>query len=90
MRWDLFVPSDYSTVCPFKGRANYWALTSAAPAIENVVWAYRTPLPVGRLDRRARLVLRVVLVEHWHDGSKVPVTFPLWGDADELRRLIDV
>lgn len=94
VRWDLFVPSDHSTVCPFKGRANYWTLTSAAPAIENVVWGYRTPLPeVAAIAGHVSFyddALRVVVVEHWPDGSKVPVTFPLWGDADELHRLIDV
>lgn len=94
VRWDLFAPSDHSTVCPFKGRANYWTLTCADQAIENVVWAYRTPLPeVAAIAGHVSFyddVLRVVIVEHWPDGSKVPVNFPLWGDADELRRLIDV
>jgi uncharacterized protein (DUF427 family) len=94
VRWDLFVPSDHSTVCPFKGRANYWTLTSATPGIENVVWTYRNPLPeVAPIAGHVSFyddALRVVVVEQWPDGSRVPVTFPLWGDADELRRLIDV
>lgn len=95
VRWDLFAPSDHTTVCPFKGRANYWTLTSATPVIENVVWTYRTPLPevaaiAGHVSFYDDDALRVVVVEHWPDGSTVPVTFPLWGDADELCRLIDV
>lgn len=94
VRWDLFVPSDHSTVCPFKGRASYWTLSAADPAVENVVWAYRTPLPeVGEIAGYVSFyndVLRVVVVESWPDGTKVAINFPLWGDADELRRLIDV
>jgi acyl-CoA thioesterase II len=94
VRWELFVPSDHTTVCPFKGRANYWTLTSADPAIENVVWTYRTPLPeVAAIAGHVSFyddALRVAVVERWPDGSKVPVTFPLWGDANELQRLIDV
>ena len=94
VRWDLFVPSDHSTVCPFKGRANYWTLNSADPPIENAVWAYPTPLPeVAAIAGHVSFyddALRVVVVEQWPDGSTVPLTFPLWGDADELCRLIDV
>jgi acyl-CoA thioesterase II len=94
VRWELFVPSDHTTVCPFKGRASYWTLTSADPAIENVVWTYHTPLPeVAAIAGHVSFydeALRVAVVERWPDGSKVPITFPLWGDANELQRLIDV
>ncbi|OBH93718.1 DUF427 domain-containing protein [Mycobacterium sp. E2733] len=93
VRWELFAPSEHTTVCPFKGRASYWDLVGAG-LVENAVWSYRAPLPevaalagfVSFYDDR----LRVVVVEDWPDGAQVPATFPLWGDADELRRLIDV
>jgi len=94
VRWQLFAPSDHTTVCPFKGRASYWTLAGVDPAVENVVWTYRTPLPeVAAIAGYVSFyhdVLRVVVVEDWPDGSKVPATFPLWGDADELCRVIDV
>ncbi|RDH79613.1 DUF427 domain-containing protein [Mycolicibacterium moriokaense] len=94
VRWDLFTPTDYTTECPFKGRASYWSLTGGGPAHSNVAWAYPTPLPevdalaghVSFYDER----LDVVLVEGWPDGSDVVAKFPLWGDAAELVRLIDV
>ncbi|MEB4212185.1 DUF427 domain-containing protein [Mycobacterium sp. 94-17] len=94
VHWELFVPSEHSTVCPFKGRATYWTLTGAEPAIRDVVWTYPTPLPevaaiAGHVSFYHEL-LRVVVVEVWPDGSTIPATFPVWGDADELRRLIDV
>lgn len=94
VRWDLFAPSDHTTRCPFKGQASYWNLIGADPAVNNAAWTYRTPLPavaaiagfVSFYDAQ----LRIVVVERWPDDSIVPTTFPLWGDADELLRVIDV
>lgn len=94
VRWELFEPSERTTVCPFKGRASYWNLTATIPAIDNVVWTYHTPLAevaaIAGYVSFYQESLRVVVAERWPDGSTVPTTFPLWGDADELRRLIDV
>ncbi len=94
VNWEHFTESDHSTVCPFKGRARYWSLSGADSAFEDVVWGYPTPLPevaglagyVSFYDEK----LRVVVLERWPDGTTVPARFPLWGDADELVRLIDV
>jgi acyl-CoA thioesterase II len=95
VRWKLFAASNYTSVCPFKGRATYWTLTSAQqPPVENVAWTYRTPFPevvaIAGYVSFCDDVLSVVLVEDWPDGSRVAAKFPLWGDADELRRLVDV
>lgn len=94
VRWELFTPSERTTVCPFKGVATYWNLTAVEPTTDDVVWTYRTPLPEvaalsGHVSFYSR-ALRVLVVERWQDGTTVPATFPLWGDADELIRLIDV
>src|ERR1700730_18218889 len=43
VRWELFEPTDHHTICPFKGQADYWSLTAAGAAGDNVVWTYRTP-----------------------------------------------
>lgn len=94
VRWELFEANDHSTVCPFKGRAQYWTLTASDPPQENVVWAYPTPFEevagiAGQVcfyDEK----LRVVLQETWPDGTVVSRPFPLWGDAAELVRLMDV
>lgn len=92
--WSLFSASEYTTACPFKGQATYWTLTGQRPEIENVVWTYRTPLPeVAALAGHVSFYdgdLHVVLVERWPDGTAVPTKFPLWGDAAELVRLVDV
>lgn len=94
VNWALFSPTEHTTVCPFKGRASYWSLTGAEPTIPNVVWTYPSPLPevagiAGHVSFYDK-TLRVVVVERWPDGTKVPAKFPLWGDADELLRLVDV
>jgi uncharacterized protein (DUF427 family)/acyl-CoA thioesterase len=94
VNWELLEPSEHTTVCPFKGRATYWSLSVDDRVIDNVAWSYPTPLPevagiadhISFYDDR----LRIVVVEHWPDGAMVPAKFPLWGDAAELVRLIDV
>ncbi|GAC1636264.1 MAG: hypothetical protein NVS4B6_04280 [Mycobacterium sp.] len=92
--WDLFTATDHTTVCPFKGQATYWNLKVGDELIENVAWSYPTPLPeVAAIGGHVSFYdesLRVVVVERWPDGSAVPAKFPLWGDANELVRLIDV
>lgn len=35
------LPSDKTTVCPYKGTASYWSLEG----LENIAWTYRTPIP---------------------------------------------
>jgi uncharacterized protein (DUF427 family)/acyl-CoA thioesterase len=94
VNWDLFTPTETTTVCPFKGRASYWSLTGLDAEIADVVWAYPTPLPeVAGLAEYVCFYakdVRVVVVENWPDGTKVPAKFPLWGDAAELLHLIDV
>lgn len=94
VRWDLLTPSDRTTECPFKGRATYWDLAGAPDQAEGVAWTYRTPLPevagiagyVAFYDKH----FRIEVVERWPDGRSVPASYPVWGDAAELLRVIDV
>ncbi len=95
VRFDLFEANDHHTICPFKGEADYWTLTAADPADEDVIWAYPTPLDevaglkghVGVYHER----LRVELEERGTDDRDVNTTrVPTWGDAADLIRLIDV
>ncbi|AEV70802.1 acyl-CoA thioesterase [Mycolicibacterium rhodesiae NBB3] len=94
VQWQHFEESDHTTVCPFKGRATYWNLSGPHRPTANAVWTYRDPLPeVAGLKGYVSfydLDLRILVVDRWPDGSEVPATFPLWGDAAELMRLIDV
>ena len=94
INWELFTATDHTTECPFKGTAEYWTLAADGRVVENVAWSYATPLSevagiagyVSFYDEK----LRVVVVERWPDGTQVPAKFPIWGDADELVRLVDV
>lgn len=92
VRWQLFTRSEQTTVCPFKGEASYWSLVD--PVVLDVVWTYRSPLPdvaaIAGYVSFYHEVLRVVVLEDWPDGSVVAASFPLWGDATELCRVMDV
>ncbi|WP_081665149.1 DUF427 domain-containing protein [Mycobacterium sp. UM_CSW] len=92
--WNLFTDSATTTVCPFKGEATYWNLTGTESVEPDVVWTYRTPLaevaPIRGHVSFYDTAFRVVAVDRWPDGTAVSLTFPLWGDAAELVRLIDV
>ena len=94
MRWELFTPSDRTTVCPFKGVASY--LEPHRPGTRDLRRGLDLPNSASRglRDSRARLVL-LPRIAHglWRTGrtaQELPATFPLWGDVDELIRLIDV
>jgi uncharacterized protein (DUF427 family)/acyl-CoA thioesterase len=95
VRFDLFEANDHHSICPFKGEADYWTLTAAAPAQEDVIWAYPTPLDevaglkghVGVYHER----LRVELEERGSDERDRHTTrVPTWGTAADLIQLIDV
>ena len=45
VRMDLLVPTQRSTVCPYKGRASYWTLRLGGREIADVAWGYLDPLP---------------------------------------------
>jgi uncharacterized protein (DUF427 family) len=45
VRMDLLTPTSTSTVCPYKGTANYWSLSVNGEILGDVVWSYRDPVP---------------------------------------------
>jgi uncharacterized protein (DUF427 family) len=44
IRGDLLVPSEHTSVCPFKGSARYWSIRVGDRVAENVVWGYDAPI----------------------------------------------
>lgn len=42
VNWDALVPTDSSTICPYKGTASYWRL--AGDSGGDVAWSYQEPL----------------------------------------------
>ena len=45
IRMDLLSPTDKSTVCPYKGTAEYWSVTVNDRTYQNLAWGYRAPVP---------------------------------------------
>jgi acyl-CoA thioesterase II len=99
VRWEHFeVAEGIHTVCPFKGMADYWNLTAVDPVETNLVWAYKEPFDevagikgyVAFYQERTRIELE----ERWpQDDDPRAVRFrrfPLWGDASDLLKLLDV
>lgn len=42
---EFLVPSDTTTVCPYKGVATYWSLEVGERSFTDAVWTYADPLP---------------------------------------------
>jgi uncharacterized protein (DUF427 family) len=38
-------PGDFSSYCPYKGRASYWSLDAGGRTRENACWSYEDPVP---------------------------------------------
>jgi uncharacterized protein (DUF427 family) len=45
VRMDLLRPSTTESACPYKGFAQYWSVVTPDGVVDDVAWAYRTPLP---------------------------------------------
>ena len=41
VRWEYFEPTEHHTICPFKGRADYWSLTLAGIDEGTIDWNHR-------------------------------------------------
>jgi uncharacterized protein (DUF427 family) len=47
LRKDLIVPSDHTSVCGWKGLANYYSLRVDGQSNANAVWYYADPKPAA-------------------------------------------
>jgi uncharacterized protein (DUF427 family) len=54
VRLDLLQPSTTTSMCPYKGTAEYWSATVNGVRVDDLAWSYRTPLPES--ERIAGLV----------------------------------
>lgn len=94
--WEHFEATEHHTICPFKGEADYWTLTAADPPLENVVWTYRSPFEeVAGVEGYVafyadRVAVELVDAFPSDPGHAVVHRCPPWGDAADLRRLLDV
>ena len=54
---ELLVPSTHTSVCPWKGTANYYSLNVAGAENKDAVWYYAEPEGRGEGDQGPRRVL---------------------------------
>lgn len=45
VRLDLLTPTETSSVCPYKGTAEYWSAEVNGTTHSDIVWGYRDPIP---------------------------------------------
>lgn len=45
VRMDLLEPSDLTTQCPYKGKAQYWSVRIGDRLFRDLVWSYPYPIP---------------------------------------------
>jgi uncharacterized protein (DUF427 family)/acyl-CoA thioesterase len=93
VRLELLEENEHTTVCPFKGRASYWSYVKEDPIVENLFWTYLEPFPevagifdyLGVYHEKTAVEVETV----WPDGASAVSRFPLWGDQDDLMRVLD-
>ncbi len=44
VRMDLLRPTSSSSICPYKGVAEYWSLEVGDTVMPDLVWSYRNPV----------------------------------------------
>ena len=96
VRLDLLETNEHHTICPFKGSADYWSLTEGASPVEDVFWTYRTPFEqVASIEGYLGVYhekdgVEAEIISTWPGDELTSVmTFPAWGDEDDLLGLMD-
>ncbi len=97
VRLGELVVNDHHTVCPFKGRASYWSYPGPGGrgGVEDVFWTYPEPFPevapiLGYLGvYHEKDGVDVEIETAWPDGRTSTNRFPVWGDQDDLVRVLD-
>lgn len=96
VRMELLTENDHHSICPFKGEADYWSLTSDSSPVEDAFWIYRKTFDQVEGLRGYLGVyhekLRTELESTWPDDPRAVSinVFPPWGDQSDLLTLIDV
>ena len=97
VRWEHLARSEHHTICPFKGEASYWSVTTPdGETLEDVAWAYPDPFDeVAEIRDHVAFYanrVEVTVTERWSDDPRDHLTkrFPRWGSADDLLGLMDV
>jgi len=68
VRFEYLEATPTETVCPFKGQASYWSVTTTEGPHRDVVWSYEEPLESVRAIA-GRLCFYAERTEHRIDGE---------------------
>jgi uncharacterized protein (DUF427 family) len=78
VRMDLLEPTDTRTMCPYKGKAQYWSVRIGDQVYHDLVWSYSPPLPeCSRIDNLVCFFnerVDAIIV----DGEQQPVPKTQW------------
>lgn len=69
VKWEYLTPSDTETLCPYKGKANYYHANVNGKQYKNLVWYYRTPTHESAAIA-GHLCFYNEAVDVWVDGKK--------------------
>ena len=64
LKRDCFRPSDHTTVCSWKGTANYYSVEADGERAENAAWTYHDPKPKAANIKDYVAFYPIVTVEH--------------------------
>jgi uncharacterized protein (DUF427 family) len=67
--WDYLMPSDTVSLCPYKGKANYYHVKINDQVYRDMVWFYRYPTPESAAVA-GHLCFYNEMVDIWVDGQK--------------------
>ncbi len=71
------MPTDHSTVCGWKGTANYFTVTVHGEQAENAAWTYRMPKEAAANIKDFIAFYPVVTVETWITAAAPAGTRPI-------------
>ncbi|KAF2123070.1 hypothetical protein BDV96DRAFT_482137 [Lophiotrema nucula] len=69
VKWEYLTKSDTETVCPYKGKANYYNVTTEGKEYKDLVWYYVYPTSESELVA-GHLCFYNEKVDIWVDGEK--------------------
>ncbi len=69
IKWEYLSPSNLTTLCPYKGQAEYYHVTVNGKKYENLVWYYRYPT-MESAQVAGHLCFYNEYVDTWVDGVK--------------------
>jgi uncharacterized protein (DUF427 family) len=69
VKWELLTLSDSETLCPYKGKANYYHVSVNGKVYMDLVWFYRNPTPESA-PVAGHLCYYNEMVDIWVDGVK--------------------